>query len=148
MKDSLHDLNRNQEKVLLGVSLIIGGLVLILVFAGTGEEKQPGIVQDNGSNYSYAASNNDTVIVVNKEASSVFKIEEYGVEPYRRNIDVGENVAFENNRGDRVTIEFDRSSTNLVLNPGDRTSIRVTGTTYVDFEGSNGWEGDAQIYVE
>lgn len=75
-------------------------------------------------------------------------IEDYGVDPYRRSIAVGEPIAFQNNREDRVVLRFDRSSNRIVMEPGDTTVLRVTGTTYASLEASNGWRSQAQIYVE
>lgn len=143
------DLDRDQEKALLGVSLIVGGGLLLAIFAdfGGGNADNPAQT-DEGDGVTYASSSNDTVRLSEDEASKVFVVEDYGVEPYRRNIELGESVAFQNSRDDRVEISFDRSSNQFVMEPGERISLRVTGTTYASLEASDGWTGDAQIYVE
>lgn len=127
---------------------VIGGGLLLAIFADFGGGNVDNPAQTEGDGVAYASSSNDTVRLSDDEASKVFVVEDYGVEPYRINIELGESVAFENNRDDRVEISFDRSSNQFVMEPGERISLRVTGTTYASLEASNGWTGDAQIYVE
>lgn len=140
------DLTEHQQQALIGVALIVAGALSVYVFSGFIDFSKP--AENNSQDVEYASPDEDSVDESDKEASAVFSVKSYGVDPYRQEVDLGDTVAFENDREDTVTINFDSSDKEFVLEPGERSTLLVKSITYVDLESDTGWTGRAQIYLE